>query len=228
MDLDRGVLARIDRRLLAGLSQDATFHMVRVPATEAKWATWKRYCEAAGLSMGRAIVALIDRELVSVFGEIGDGEIPVFAAETQEELTRREAAVTDREDRLGGEEQRLREWVSAFASGSRSCRDANSRPSSLRNSLRGLERRARGSVATSDARAAQGSSTSAATTSRTLPGETTVDDRAIGPRSPGLPTEPCPVTANSVGKQRSDLRFRSCKQGMCTMPRWTRPVADPR
>jgi hypothetical protein len=29
--------------------------MVRVPATAAKWATSKRYCDAAGLSMGRAI-----------------------------------------------------------------------------------------------------------------------------------------------------------------------------
>jgi hypothetical protein len=31
MDLDRGVLARLDRKLLAGLGQDETFHMVRVP-----------------------------------------------------------------------------------------------------------------------------------------------------------------------------------------------------
>lgn len=83
MDLDRGVLARIDRKLLAGLSQDATFHMVRVPATEAKWATWKRYCDAAGLSMGLAIVVLIDRELVSVFGEMSGDEVPVFAAEAR-------------------------------------------------------------------------------------------------------------------------------------------------
>jgi hypothetical protein len=52
MDLDRGVPARIDLKLLAGLSQNASFHMGRVPATEAKWATWKRYCDAAGLSMG--------------------------------------------------------------------------------------------------------------------------------------------------------------------------------
>lgn len=110
MDLDRGVLARIDRRLLAGLNRDATFHMVRVPATGAEWATWKRYCDAAGLSMGRAIAALIDRELVSVFGEVSDGKVPVFAAEAEEELSRREAAVADRVGRLGGEEQRVREW----------------------------------------------------------------------------------------------------------------------
>jgi hypothetical protein len=39
-----------------------------VPATGSKWATWKRYCDLAGISMGRAIVTLIDREMVSVVG----------------------------------------------------------------------------------------------------------------------------------------------------------------
>jgi hypothetical protein len=65
MDLDRGTLARIDRSLMAGLEQDVTFRMVRVPVTEAKWSTWKRHCDAAGISMGRAIMALIERELVT-------------------------------------------------------------------------------------------------------------------------------------------------------------------
>ena len=69
MDLDRGVLARIDRNLLAGLGQDETYRMVRVPATAAKWATWKRYCDSAGISMGRAIAALIDHELASALGD---------------------------------------------------------------------------------------------------------------------------------------------------------------
>ncbi len=66
MDLDRGELARIDRKLLAGLGRDETYRMVRVPVPPAKWSTWKRYCDSAGISMGRAIVALIDRELASV------------------------------------------------------------------------------------------------------------------------------------------------------------------
>lgn len=56
MALDRGRLAKIDRRLMAGLEQDETFRMVKVPVTEAKWSTWKRYCDAAGISMGRAIM----------------------------------------------------------------------------------------------------------------------------------------------------------------------------
>ncbi len=109
MDLDRGVLARIDRKLLARLGQDITFHMVRVPGTASKWATWKRYCDAAGVSMGRATAALIDRELVAVFGE-SDQEAPVFAADAEQQLARRETANADQERRLRTEEKQLREW----------------------------------------------------------------------------------------------------------------------
>ncbi len=61
MDLDRDALANLDRRLLAGLDREERFQMVRVPVSPAKWSTWKRYCGAAGISMGRAIAALINR-----------------------------------------------------------------------------------------------------------------------------------------------------------------------
>lgn len=49
MDLDRGTLVRIDRKLLAGLEQDEVFKMVRVPVSMAKWSMWKRYCDSAGI-----------------------------------------------------------------------------------------------------------------------------------------------------------------------------------
>ena len=78
MDLDRGSLARLDRKLLAGLGQDETCRNVRVPVTAAKWSAWKRCCDSAGISMGRAIVALIDRELISVFGISSDDGSPVL------------------------------------------------------------------------------------------------------------------------------------------------------
>ena len=45
IDLERGALARIDRKLLAGFSQDEEYRMVRVPVTPSKWSTWKRYCD---------------------------------------------------------------------------------------------------------------------------------------------------------------------------------------
>jgi len=113
MNLDRGTLARIDRKLLAGLEQDETFRMVRVPVTEARWSTWKRYCDAAGISMGRAIMALIERELVSVFGESLEDGTPVFAGRAEAQLAARETQVAARERHLEAAErwsERLRLW----------------------------------------------------------------------------------------------------------------------
>jgi len=63
MDLDRGALVNLDRRLLAELDREERFQMVRLPVSPT---TWKRYCDSAGISMGRAIVALINRELANV------------------------------------------------------------------------------------------------------------------------------------------------------------------
>lgn len=110
MDLDRGTLARIDRKLLAGLGQDENFQMVRVPVTAAKWSTWKRYCDAVGVSMGRAVAVLMDRELLSVFGEHTAGEWPVFARQAVEELASREARIEAREGIVDTDAARMREW----------------------------------------------------------------------------------------------------------------------
>ena len=109
MDMDRGTLARIDRKLLAGLDDDEAFRTLRVPATGAKWATWKRYCDAAAVSMGRAVAALIDRELLSVFGEHTSREWPVFAQQATEELANREAKIEAREHAVDTDEARMRE-----------------------------------------------------------------------------------------------------------------------
>ena len=116
MDLDRGVLANLDRRLLAELDRDEQFQMVRVPVSPAKWSTWKRYCGAAGISMGRGIVALMDWELASV-AEISGGDFPVLAHRAREQLANREAEVANREraifaaeERQRGRSERLRVW----------------------------------------------------------------------------------------------------------------------
>jgi uncharacterized protein YecA (UPF0149 family) len=81
--------------------------MVRVPISPAKWSTWKRYCGAAGTSMGRAIVALIDRELANVTETSGDHS-PVLAQRIHEQLARREAEVASREQAVASVEKRLR------------------------------------------------------------------------------------------------------------------------
>jgi hypothetical protein len=108
MDLDRGTLARIDRRLLARLDQDETFRMVRVPVTEAQWSTWKRYCDAAGISMGRAIAVLIEHELVNALGEGSDAGAAVLVDQAEEQLATRERQVAAREHKVGAAEERLR------------------------------------------------------------------------------------------------------------------------
>ncbi|HEX9854789.1 MAG TPA: SEC-C domain-containing protein [Acidimicrobiia bacterium] len=110
MDLDRGKLARLDRRLLAGLGRDERFQMVRVPVTPAEWSTWKRYCDTAGISMGRAIAQLIDYELASVFGKSSEGAVSMFEEQAQRQVVDREAALTKREGELGAAEERVRRW----------------------------------------------------------------------------------------------------------------------
>ena len=65
MDLDCGELARIDRKLLAGLGRDETYR-------------------SASISMGRAIVAPIYRELASAFDDSGGDGTPVLAQRVRE------------------------------------------------------------------------------------------------------------------------------------------------
>jgi hypothetical protein len=109
MNLDRGTLARIDRKVVSGLGHDEVCRTVRVSAAEATWSTWKRYCDAAGISMGRAVMALISNELRAVVDEpVGDGG-PVFAELTEERLRFREAQIATREEAVGAAEKRLSE-----------------------------------------------------------------------------------------------------------------------
>jgi preprotein translocase subunit SecA len=104
--LDRGTLARIDRNVLAGLGHDETWQMVRVPAGEAMWLAWKRYCDSLGLSMGRGVAALIQHELRSVVDD--SDQATVFIAEREAEFARRQGMLVERERNIEIREQRLR------------------------------------------------------------------------------------------------------------------------
>jgi uncharacterized coiled-coil protein SlyX len=111
MDLDRGTLARIDRKVVSGLDDAESYRMVRLPVSEATWSTWKRYCDAAGISMGRAVIGLIGNELRSVVaGSTGD-EAPLFAGLAEERLASREAQIAARERAIEEAEKRLSEWT---------------------------------------------------------------------------------------------------------------------
>ncbi len=106
-DLGRGTLARIDRRAFSGLGCDERYRMVRLAVSDAVWSTWRRYCEALGVSMGRGIVGLIANELRTVVDEDFDGAA-VFGAALERRLLERTEALDARERSLREWEQRLR------------------------------------------------------------------------------------------------------------------------
>ncbi len=107
MALDRGTLAKIDRRVFAELDHCEGVQLVKVPLPEAVWSTWRRYCQAIGLTMGAGIAGLIDQELGAL---VSEDEPPgvVFAAELEHRLVARSEALDVRERRLDEREQSLR------------------------------------------------------------------------------------------------------------------------
>lgn len=90
--------------------------------SEAVWATWRRYCAADNVSMGRAIAVLIAHELRVVVASTTWDSRPMFGDELEERL-RRSEELDERERRLeqGGRsirqvEQRLRAATSPYRS----------------------------------------------------------------------------------------------------------------
>ena len=114
MTLDRGVLAKIDRRILSEFDHADGVQLAKVPVSNAVWSTWRRYCEVVGVTMGQGIAGLVAHELGTVVGRGGD-EGSVFGAEVERRLATRtegldvrERFLTDRERALRASEQRLR------------------------------------------------------------------------------------------------------------------------
>ncbi len=163
LDLDRGVLAGIDRKLLAGLGQDEMYRMVRVPVTASKWSTWRRYCESASVSMGRAIVTLIDRELVGVFSDRTDNHLPVFSEHAEEELARRQEQVARREGKAAAVEARLSAWNARLRAWEAELDARERRVEFAAKTVAKPRWRRPRSVETNDARADRASSTNTAT-----------------------------------------------------------------
>ena len=96
MTLDRGRLAKIDQQVFAELDHTDGVQMVKVPVSDALWSTWRRYCEAMGMSMGASIARLMVDELETVVGgdgttaaQLGD-QIAQMAAERSSQLDRSE------------------------------------------------------------------------------------------------------------------------------------------
>ena len=84
MDLHRGILAKIDRRILSGIGNDER-RMVRMSVAPAMWPIWRRCCIVSGLSRGRVAVGLIAHEFATIVSPERDDKC-VFGAEPEGKL----------------------------------------------------------------------------------------------------------------------------------------------
>jgi hypothetical protein len=111
MALDRGKLAKVDQKVFAELSHASGSQTVRVPVSDAMWSTWRRYCDALGLSMGEAVAVLVSHELESVVnGDTRDvlaEQAARRAAERGAQLDARERGLDERGSRLQAKEAQL-------------------------------------------------------------------------------------------------------------------------
>jgi hypothetical protein len=111
MGLDRGTLARIDRRVFTELDHSFSVQVVKVPVSDAVWSTWRRYCDALGLTMGQAVASIISHELATVVGE-PEGDLFDLERASQElmrQLAIRESELDERAAQLRRVEDLLRE-----------------------------------------------------------------------------------------------------------------------
>lgn len=107
MALERGDLAKIDRRVFAELDGVGSVRVVKVPVSDAAWSTWRRYCDALGFTMGQGIAGLIDHELRTVVSsDTDDGT--VFGEDLEQKLVMRIEVLDARERRLNEQERSLR------------------------------------------------------------------------------------------------------------------------
>jgi hypothetical protein len=107
MALDRGSLAKIDRKVFAELGHTVATQTVRVPLSDAMWSTWRRYCQAIGVTMGEGIAGLVDYELGALVSE-DEPQGAVFAPELERRLVARSEALDTLERRLDEREHSLR------------------------------------------------------------------------------------------------------------------------
>jgi len=113
MALDRGTLTRIDRRVFAELDHAGGVQAVKVPVSDAMWSTWRRYCEAIGLSMGEGVARFIAHELETVVSDGGDAG-DIFAEQVARQVEERASRLDAREWELDARAERLRNKETHF------------------------------------------------------------------------------------------------------------------
>lgn len=92
MGLERATLAKADQRLRAELDHGDGVQLVKVPVSDAVWATWRRYCEVVGVTMGQGISVLLQNEL----SKIADVDVLGLV----DRLKTEEAELRDRTEKL--------------------------------------------------------------------------------------------------------------------------------
>ena len=116
MGLDRGTLGKIDRKVFAELDHADGVQAVKVPVSDAVWSSWRRYCEAIGLSMGDGVAGLILDELETVIAADGS-DAAAFAEQMSRQAVERGAQLDARQSELDAraevlerKEAYLRDW----------------------------------------------------------------------------------------------------------------------
>ena len=116
MALDRGTLGRIDRKVFAELDHANGVQAVKVPVSDAVWSSWRRYCEAIGLSMGDGVAGLILDELETVVAADGTDTAAFAERESRRAVERgaqldaRQSELDARSEVLERKEAYLRDW----------------------------------------------------------------------------------------------------------------------
>lgn len=98
MALDRGTLARIDRRVFTELDHSDGVQVVKVPVSDAVWSSWRRYCDVLDITMGHAVAGLISHELATVVNEAPRSVFDLQRA-SQERANRLEARERELDDK---------------------------------------------------------------------------------------------------------------------------------
>jgi uncharacterized protein YchJ len=99
--LSRRILARIDTKLRSELDQEKGEWLVKVPASPAVRAVWKRYCDSVGIPMGHGLAVLLHHELATIVDE----DVETLADRLKARETEMEARARELKDR----EKELRE-----------------------------------------------------------------------------------------------------------------------
>lgn len=118
--LSRQILSRVDTKLRSQLDEEKGEWLVKVPASPAVRAVWKRYCDSVGIPMGHGLAVLLHHELASIVDEDLETLSDRFKAREAEleagvralddrakELDRRERVLSLREADLGEREKNV-------------------------------------------------------------------------------------------------------------------------